>query len=195
MKDIRPALLRTGMGCFAFTAGISLFNVLFLPYARANYGYSAAVTLGVYAAALCALRGAGRSIGRMEKDRAEKAARVLAPVFLAALFVVHIVMGYWMEYTPSGDNFMLYNGSQMLARDGNFDAYPDFGLYLSRFSNQWGFLLMLTALFRLLGALGVTHFFFPLVVLQAAWYVLGMRSALRIARKLEARAEKSWRCS
>ena len=38
MKDIRPALLRTGMGCFAFTAGISLFNVLFLPYARANYG-------------------------------------------------------------------------------------------------------------------------------------------------------------
>ena len=90
-----------------------------------------------------------------------------------------------MEYTPSGDNFMLYNGSQMLARDGNFDAYPDFGLYLSRFSNQWGFLLMLTALFRLLGALGVTHFFFPLVVLQAALYVLGMRSALRIARKLE----------
>lgn len=72
MKDIRPALLRTGMGCFAFTAGISLFNVLFLPYARANYGYSAAVTLGVYAAALCALRGAGRSIGRVEKDRAGK---------------------------------------------------------------------------------------------------------------------------
>ncbi len=141
--------------------------------------------LGVYAAALCALLGAGRGIGRVEKDKAEKAARMLAPVFLAVLFVVHIVMGYWMEYTPSGDNFMLYNGSQMLARDGNFDAYPDFGLYLSRFSNQWGFLLMLTALFRLLGALGVTHFFFPLVVLQAALYVLGMRSALRIARKLE----------
>ena len=190
MKDIRPALLRTGMGCFAFTAGISLLNVLFLPYARANYGYSAAVTLGVYAVSLGALILAGRSVGRMEEEKAERAAKALAPVFLAALFMVQLVVGYWMEYTPSGDNFMLYNGSQMLARDGSFDAYPDFGLYLSRFSNQWGFLLMLTALFRALGALGVTQFFFPLVVLQAGLYVLGMRSALRIARRLGgARAE------
>ena len=166
MKDIRTALLRTGMGCFAFTAGISLLNVLFLPYARANYGYSAAVTLGVYAVSLGALILAGRSVGRMEEEKAERAAKALAPVFLAALFMVQLVVGYWMEYTPSGDNFMLYNGSQMLARDGSFDAYPDFGLYLSRFSNQWGFLLMLTALFRALGALGVTQFFFPLVVVQ-----------------------------
>lgn len=144
---------------------------------------------------MCAER-RGAKHRRVEKDRAGKSRKsALQPIFLAALFVVHIVMGYWMEYTPSGDNFMLYNGSQMLARDGNFDAYPDFGLYLSRFSNQWGFLLMLTALFRLLGALGMTHFFFPLVVLQAALYVLGMRSALRIAESWRARAEKSWRCS
>lgn len=184
MKDIRPALMRTGMDCFAFTAGISLLNVLFLPYARAKYGYSAAVTLGACAVSLCALIGAGRGIGHMREEQAERTAKILTPLFLAALFIAQVIMGYWMEYTPSGDNFMLYNGSQMLARDGNFDAYPDFGLYLSRFSNQWGFLLMLTALFRALGALGVTKFFLPLVVLQAGLYVLGMRSALRIAEKL-----------
>ncbi len=45
---------------------------------------------------------------------------------------------------------MLYNGSQMLAADGNFDHYTDFYLYLSRYSNQWGFMLMLTGFYKLL---------------------------------------------
>ena len=178
------------MGCFAFAAAVSVANVLLLPYARANYGYGFGAVLAAYASALALLLAAGRAISRMDEAEARRMTKALAPTFIACLFAVQLLMGYLLEYTPSGDNFMLYNGSQMLARDGSFDAYPDFGLYLSRFSNQWGFLLMLTALFRALGALGVTQFFFPLVVLQAGLYVLGMRSALRIARRLGgARAE------
>ena len=93
-------------------------------------------------------------------------------------------MGYLLEYTPSGDNFMLYKSSQMLATDGNFDNYPYFYLYLSRFSNQWGFTLMLTAFYKLILALGVTQTFYPLVLVQAVLYVFSTRATLRIARRL-----------
>lgn len=93
-------------------------------------------------------------------------------------------MGYLLEYTPSGDNFMLYKSSQMLATDGNFDNYPYFYLYLSRFSNQWGFTLMLTAFYKLIFALGVTQTFYPLVLVQAVLYVFSTRATLRIARRL-----------
>lgn len=181
---MRTKLLRTGLGFFAFAAAVSLVNVLFLPYARANYGYGALGTWVAYAVSLALLLAAGRAISRMDAAKAERAARVLAPVFILALFAVQLLMGYLLEYTPSGDNFMLYNGSQMLASDGNFDRYPDFYLYLSRYSNQWGFMLMLTGFYKLLFALGVTQTFFPLVLTQAVLYVFGVRATLRIARRL-----------
>ena len=120
----------------------------------------------------------------MRADRAERAARALAPAFTLLLFAVHLLMGYLLEYTPSGDNFMLYKSSQMLATDGNFDNYPYFYLYLSRFSNQWGFTLMLTAFYKLIFALGVTQTFYPLVLVQAVLYVFSTRATLRIARRL-----------
>lgn len=189
---IRAALLRSGMGCFLFAVGVTALGVLTLPFARACYGYALLPTAISCGAALLLFVLLARAIGRMGEGQARRAARVAAPVFLAALFAVHLILGYLLEYTPSGDNFMLYNGSQMLARDGNFDAYPDFGLYLCRFSNQWGFLLMLTGFYRLLFALGIANTFFPLVLVQAALYTLGLSSALRMARRLRgARAELS----
>ena len=172
------------MGCFAFAAAVSVANVLLLPYARANYGYGFGAVLAAYASALALLLAAGRAISRMDEAEARRMTKALAPTFIACLFAVQLLMGYLLEYTPSGDNFMLYNGSQMLASDGNFDGNPDFNLYLSRYSNQWGFMLMLTGFYKLLFAAGVTQTFFPLVLTQAALYVLGMRATLRIARRL-----------
>ncbi len=181
---IRAALLRSGMGCFLFAVCVSAFNILALPYARACYGYAALPMWIACALAVALFCACGRAIRRLDEARARRAASLAGRIFLLALFCLHLLMGYWLEYTPSGDNFMLYNGSQMLARDGNFDAYPDFGLYLSRFSNQWGFFLMLTAFYRLLGMLGVTQSFFPLVLVQAVLYGLALRAALRMARRL-----------
>ena len=181
---MREKLLRTGMGCFAFAAGIGAVNALLLPYARAYYGFGFWPMLAAYAAALFLFWAVGRAVRGMRETSAERIARVLAPTFIACLFAVHLLMGYLLEYTPSGDNFMLYNGSQMLAADGNFDNNPDFYLYLSRYSNQWGFMLMLTGFYKLLFALGVTQTFFPLALIQAVLYVFGMRAALRIAERL-----------
>lgn len=181
---MRTKLLRSGLGFFAFAAGVSLVNVLVFPYARENYGYGLIGLWLVYAAALALLLLAGRAVSRMRADKAERAARALAPAFTLLLFAAHLLMGYLLEYTPSGDNFMLYKSSQMLATDGNFDNYPYFYLYLSRFSNQWGFTLMLTAFYKLIFALGVTQTFYPLVLVQAVLYVFSTRATLRIARRL-----------
>ena len=181
---MRVRLLRTGMGCFAFAAAVSVVNVLLMPYARANYGYGFGAALAAYALALALLLLAGRAIRRMDEAKARRMTKALAPTFIACLFALQLLMGYLMEYTPSGDNFMLYHGSQMLALDGNFDGNPDFNLYLSRYSNQWGFMLMLTGFYKLLFAVGVTQTFFPLVLTQAALYAFGLRATLRIARRL-----------
>lgn len=181
---IRPMLLRSGMGCCLFAVGATACNVLLLPFARACYGYGAPgmwVSCGLTWGLLVVL---GRMLSRVGQARLECVSRVVRIALIAAMFAVHLLMGYLLEYTPSGDNFMLYDGAQMLARNGNFEAYPDFGLYLARFSNQWGFLLMLTAFFKLLFALGVEHVFFPLVMVQATLYAAGLCSALSVARRL-----------
>ena len=52
---MRTKLLRSGLGFFAFAAGISLVNVLFFPYARENYGYGLIGLWLAYAAALALL--------------------------------------------------------------------------------------------------------------------------------------------
>ena len=72
---MRTKLLRSGLGFFAFAAGVSLVNVLLFPYARENYGYGLIGLWLTYAAALALLLLAGRAVGRMRADRAERAAR------------------------------------------------------------------------------------------------------------------------
>ena len=180
----RENLLESGMGCFLFAAAVTLVNALLLPFARACHGYPAAPTFVSFALALCAFLLFGRLLHRADGARLERIARALLPAFLIALFALHLLLGYWMAYTPSGDNHMLIDGAKMLAADGSFAAEPDYSLYLSRYSNQWGFMLMLTALFKLFAALGVADFLFALVVLQAALYTLGMLAAADIARGL-----------
>ena len=62
---MRTKLLRSGLGFFAFAAGISLINVLVFPYARENYGYGLIGLWLAYAAALALLMLAGRAVSRM----------------------------------------------------------------------------------------------------------------------------------
>lgn len=181
---MREKLLKTGMGCFVFASGVGVANTLLLPYARAHFGYPVWGTWAAYAAALLLFCLAGRAVSVLEDEKAARLARVIAPTFIVCLFAAHLLMGYLLEYTPAGDNFMLYNGSQMLAADGNFDRYTDFYLYLSRYSNQWGFMLMLTGFYKLLFTLGVTQTFFPLALTQAVLYIFGVRAILRIAERL-----------
>ena len=179
----RKRLLTLGMGLALFAAVATAVNVILLPYARACYEYGAAVQgiVCALAAALFLLIGARMEDAGME--RLSHIERVARPAFLLALLAVHLLLGYLMEYTPMGDNHMLYEGSRMLASQGNFDG-ADYGLYLARFSNQWGAVLMLTGFFKALMALGVTNLFYPCVLLEALLYLLAMNALLMIARRL-----------
>ena len=181
---MRTQLLLTGMGCFLFACIASLVNVMFFPFARELYEYPASIFFITFALMLCAFCAFGHALSRRDEVTLEHAAKIAVPVFLAILFVMHLLLGYLMTYTPSGDNRSLIEGASILAADGNFDVKPDYYLYYSRYSNQWGFLLILTALFKFFSVLGFTDFLFPLVVLQALLYVAGMWATLSIARRL-----------
>lgn len=180
---IRKRLLGFGMGLALFAAAATAVNVILFPHARACYGYSALIQLPVCALFTALFLLLGARMEHADEARLARTARVVRPALIAALFALHLLLGYMMEYTPMGDNHMLYDGSQMLATQGNFDG-ADYGLYLARFSNQWGAVLMLTGFFKLLFALGVTHVFFPCVVVQAALYILAENALLSIARRL-----------
>ena len=181
---LRERLVCAGMGCCCLAAAVTALNVLLLPFARACYGFGWLPELLACAAALALFIALGGALRRMTDARAERIARAARPAFLLFLLAVQLVLGYMMAYTPMGDNFMLIRGSQMLARDGSFAANPDFGLYLARFSNQWGFFLMLTGLFRLLALFGLEDCLFVLVAIQALLYTASMRAALSLARRL-----------
>lgn len=181
---LKKKLLLTGMGCFLCFGAMTFLNVLLLPYARERYGYGAPLTLLSLALALLFYALLSRRLSRMEDARLARILRTAQPCFIAALFAVQIALGYLMQYTPSGDNFMLYNGSMTLADDGCLDANPDFGLYLARFSNQWGFLLILSLLRRLFTLLGISSFFMPLVVVQAVLYALAVAACASTAQLL-----------
>ena len=183
-KDARETLLRAGMGCFVFAAAATAAGALLLPYARACFGFGALAQGASFALSLCGFIALGRALAHAREERLARAARVAVPAFLAALFALHLCLGYLMAYTPSGDNAMLIGASRMLAQTGSLDGNPDYGLYLSRFSNQWGFLLMLSAVFRLLGAVGLGGMLYPLVVLQAALLAAGVWALLAMAREL-----------
>lgn len=174
---MRQKLLRTGMGFFLCFGLITAVNVIVLPFARACHGYALSPMLLTLAAFLALAAGIFVRLERVEEARLRRGLRWAEPAFLAVLLIVQIGLAYWMEYTPAGDNFMLYNGSMMLAQDGCFDANPDFGLYLARFSNQWGFVLILTAIRKMLVLVGIEDFFMPLAVIQALLYTAGTRAA------------------
>ena len=181
--DKRQFLLRAGMGFFLFAAAAVLINILIFPYARTYHGDPPLLVFASCGAAALLFVFTGRKLRAAPEARLLRIRSAAVPVYLIALFCLHLLLGYLMEYIPAGDNFMLYNGAQALARDGDFHVYPDFGLYLARFSNQWGFLMMLTCFFKLLFALGMKSCFMPLVLVQAMLYTVGVLCALSIVRR------------
>ena len=182
-KQLKRELLRTGMGFFLFAAGATLVNGLLLPFTGARFGYPKLMVLLSFALAAGGFLLLGRRLSGMEEKRLERTAKRAKAAYLIVLFAAQVLLGWLLEYTPAGDNFMLFSGSKMLALEGDFTNYPDFGLYLARFSNQWGFLLMMTGAFRALAALGIQNFFMAFVVILAALHTLGFASLLSMAKR------------
>ena len=183
-QSVKKELLRTGMGFFVFASGVVLLNGLLLPFARAYYGYPWALTWVFFVIFALAFVILSKRLAAVDGERLAYIAKCVVPTYLVLLFAVQVILGYWLEYTPLGDNLMLFYGPQMLALEGSFANKPDFGLYLARYSNQWGFFLMMTGMFKLLYAAGVTRFFLAFVIILALLHTAGFASLLRIAKRI-----------
>ena len=183
-RHIREMLLLCGMGLFLFACAVTAINVIMLPIARTYHGYSGVIAFAAMAAYAAVSLLLGKKLLSAQDSHLERVVKIAVPAYLCVMFAMHLISAVLLEYTPSGDNFMIYNAAQLMARDGSFDAYPDFYLYLSRFSNQWGFMLMLSGLYKLLFAVGLTDMFFPTAVVQAVIYIFGVLALLDIARRL-----------
>ena len=179
----RDTLLIIGMGLSLFVLSATLINISVFPYARICMKYAALPTLSVFFLVFGALYMLGIHLDQIQQDHLERTARVTRPLFILFLLICHLTMGYLLEYAPIGDNHMLYDGSYTLARLGNFGG-DDYDLYLSRFSNQWGFMLMLTVFHKLLLLLEIENRFYALVLVQAMLYAPAINCLLSMARKL-----------
>ncbi|MGN0996137.1 MAG: hypothetical protein ACI4PG_04470 [Candidatus Ventricola sp.] len=183
-RGIRCQLLLTGMGCFLFAVGVTLVNVLLLPYERACHGIGGAQVLLPLALTVLLLGWLGRRLRAADEGRLLRVRAVAVPVFLIGLFGAQALLGYLMAYTPAGDNHAVYVGAQLLAGEGSLVNHPDYALYFARYENQWGFTLMLSAVWRLCSLLGIADAAPVLVLLQAALYVPGMCAGLSVMRTL-----------
>ena len=166
--------------CFIIAAAVCLINGLFLPFSNELYHYPRTLVWLSFAGMLIIGKIVFERIQQRKDVSVRKSADRTERIVIVAMLLVHLLAGYWMEYTPSGDNFMLYQASQTLARDGAFEKGSDFLLYFGRYSNQWGFLLLLTGIYRLLFLVGIQNTFYPLVVLQAVLYAAAFKSMFRI---------------
>ena len=68
-RSIRRRLLLTGMGCFAFAVGVTLVNVLLLPFERACHGIGGVQVLLPCALAVLALGALGRCLRAADEAR------------------------------------------------------------------------------------------------------------------------------
>ena len=178
--SLRERLLRTGQCLAVLSMLLTACNCLFLPFARSCYHVRLPVELaGLFLSLL-----AGVLFLTFTRGHEARLFSLAAPLWLSLFFVVSVLIGYAMEYTPAGDNFMLYNGSELFAAEGSFESNPGFGLYLARFPNQWGCFWLMTFVRMILNRLGVTQVFMPLVILQAALHTVGYGLLLRSVRKV-----------
>ena len=183
-SNLATRLEKTGMLLFMVAAFLTFFNGLFLPFGRMNYHYG---FLGCFLSMLLFLSACFFLHGKLEMKDEETLSRwgkTFGIGYLAVTFVLHLILGYWMEYTPLGDNLMLYQGALALAQNGAFEKGSDFILYFCRFSNQWGFLLYLSVFFRVFFALGGTNPFYALVIVESLLYLGAGISLFKLARRI-----------
>ena len=179
--EMKARFLKIGMGLFLIAASICLVNGLFLPFAYEINHFPRIIVWGSFAGITAVIWRLFNRIDQINIEKADIIADRLSYIYICALFAVYLLLGYWMEYTPSGDNFMLYQASQTLAKHGRFEPGSDFLLYFGRYSNQWGFLLLLTGIYKVLFVLGIQNTFYPLVIIQAVMYAFAIRSLYRVA--------------
>ncbi len=184
LQGKKDLLQKLGILIFLLVGCLSFINFFFFPFARTNYKYSFISFLISFLFCSFAFNAFNNKISNLQASQADSFCRILIPSYCIFMLFIYLCIGYYMEYTPSGDNFMLYKASQVLAKQGHFDPDSDFILYFGRFSNQWGFLLLLTIFNKLLFSCGIHNLFYSHVLLQIVLYECGFIAIFSISKRI-----------
>ena len=134
------------MGCFALAILGSLANILIFPYARRLHSMTLPRLLVFYVVFLFVLYKVSCKIKRTEPGKLNQYAAWLTPAFSVTSLLLMLLCGYYLAHEPFCDNYSVFRGAAMIryygkiSRDVNQSVYE----YLAHFSNQWGFVLLLS---------------------------------------------------
>ncbi|MBQ7887185.1 MAG: hypothetical protein IJ313_09870 [Clostridia bacterium] len=174
-------LLLIGMAlmipCFLFTAG----NNLIAPFDL--YSRNRLLLAALTAACLCGLLLAFRAADRREDffEKHEKKTLIIAAAFY---FVVQMIMGQVLRFTPMTDAEQCHTAAKLLVDTGTFGNNERSFIYFTRYPFNLGLVYALAAIFRFFGALGIDDRFTPVVFVISLLFTLGLLCAARVARRL-----------
>lgn len=178
---LRTLLLLIGMGlmipCYLFTVG----NVILSPYTL--YDRSRPALFALTAAFVPLLLLAFRTIDKREAFFARHERAVLAG-FIVFYFAAQLLMAQALRFEPKTDAEQCFTAAQLLADEGSFASSERAVTYFAIYPNNWGFVYVLSLIFRFFGRLGWEDRFTQAVLVGSLLFALGLFCGARLCRRL-----------
>lgn len=111
----------------------------------------------------------------------EKYYKVILIAFLAAYWILLMVNGFALRFTPSFDMDAVYGGAVQWVKDGSFSNYYE---YYGYFPNNLGAMTVLHAVFSIVSVFGVSDFFAAGIVFNSLLLTVAVLMVSLVCRKL-----------
>lgn len=178
-RCIQTRLLLTGMAlmipCFVFT----ILNICLAPFGLYDRNRLALCLLTPICtvALLLLMRAANRPFFVRHE-------RGMLAGFMLFYLVVQMAMASALRFTPITDLEQCYTAAQLLTDTGTYGNIERPFIYFTRYPHNLGLVYLLSGIFRLFGALGMTDRFMQAVFVCSLLFTLGLFCAARICRRL-----------
>lgn len=110
-----------------------------------------------------------------------KNSRVLLPVFLLCMFLLQMLCGSALRYTPAWDLDAIYGGAIEWVESGTFRSYYE---YYDWFPNNLGGLILLRIVFGAARSMGITDYFMAAMVCNSLLSIATIFVTSLICRRL-----------
>lgn len=107
--------------------------------------------------------------------------RIIVPIFLLCIFIIQMICGSTLRYTPAWDLDAVYGGAIEWVESGTFRSYYDYYLW---FPNNLGGLMFFYAVFGVARAMGITDYFMVAMICNSLMSIAAILVTSVICRKL-----------
>ena len=104
--------------------------------------------------------------------------------FALFYFAVQMFMATQLRFVPITDAEQCFTAAQLLADTGTYGNVERPFIYFTRYPHNLGLVYLLSGIFRLFGALGMTDRFMQAVFVCSLLFTLGLLSSSRLCRRL-----------